>query len=99
MNLRCLEVRRLRGDLIQVFKVRKGFESVKLRGLLAVDSLKSSGPESFIRGHKMRIKSENVPHCLRRKNFFSNRVAFAWNSLPSSCVESVSINQFKDNTD
>ena len=50
----------------------------------------------------MRIRSETVPHCVSRKNFFSNRVAFAWNSLPIRCVESVSINQFKaciDNKD
>ena len=66
---------------------------------MTVDSLK---PVSSIRGHKMRIRSETVPHCVSRKNFFSNRVAFAWNSLPIRCVESVSINQFKaciDNKD
>ena len=102
LNLTSLEVRRLRGDLIQVFKILKGFDSVELSGLLKVDSLKSTGPVSSIRGHKMRIRSETVPHCLSRKNFFSNRVAFAWNSLPIRCVESVTINQFKasiDNTD
>jgi ribonuclease P/MRP protein subunit RPP40 len=102
LNLTSLEVRRLRGDLIQVFKILKGFDSVELSGLLTVDSLKSTGPVSSISGHKMRIRSETVPHCLSRKNFFSNRVAFAWKSLPIRCVESVTINQFKasiDNTD
>jgi ribonucleases P/MRP protein subunit RPP40 len=94
LKLTTLEVRRLRGDLIQVFKILKDFESVELIGLNAVDSLKSSGPVSSIRGHQMRIKSEIVPHCLLRKHFFSNRVVYAWNSLPSRYIESVSINQF-----
>jgi ribonuclease P/MRP protein subunit RPP40 len=102
LNLASLEVRRLRGDLIQVFKILKGFDSVELSSLLTVDSLISTGPVSSIRGHQMRIRNETVLHCLSRKNFFSNRVAFAWNSLPIRCVESVTINQFKasiDNTD
>ena len=38
-------------------------------------------------------------YILRRKNFFSNRVAYAWISLPNSCIKSVSINQFKANID
>ena len=51
-----------------------------------------SGPASVIRGHKMRIKIETVPHCLPRKNFYSNRVACAWNSLSGCWLEYVSIN-------
>jgi hypothetical protein len=97
LNLTTLEVRRLRGDLIQVFKILKGFEKVELNGLLAIDSFNSVGPASVTRGHKMRIKSEKVNNCLSRKNFFSNRIAFAWNSLPESIIESVSINNFKGN--
>jgi ribonucleases P/MRP protein subunit RPP40 len=66
LKLTTLEVRCLRGDLIQVFKILKDFESVELIGLNAVDSLRSSGPASAIRGHQIRVKSEIVPHCLLR---------------------------------
>ena len=72
LKLTTLEVRRLRGDLIKVFKIMKGFEYVELIGLNAVDSIKSLGPGSAVRGHQMRIKSEIVSHCLPRKHFFSN---------------------------
>ena len=70
---------------------------MELRGILSVDSLKSSGPALVTRDHKMLIKSETIPHCLPRKTFYSNRLAFAWNSLPGCCIESVSINKFKAN--
>ena len=39
--LTTLEVRRLRGDPIQVFKMLKGFEIVKLNGILAIDQHQS----------------------------------------------------------
>ena len=47
----------------------------------------------------MRIRSETVPHCLSRKYFFSNKFAFAWNSLAIRCVESATINRFKASID
>jgi ribonuclease P/MRP protein subunit RPP40 len=99
LNLTTLEIRRLRGDLIQVFKIMKGFEVVELSSLSIIDSLEAVGPGSAIRGHKMRIKAETVSNYLPRKNFFSNRVVFAWNRLPNKVIESATINQFKNNLD
>jgi ribonuclease P/MRP protein subunit RPP40 len=99
LNLTTLEIRRLRGDLIQVFKIMKGFEVVELSSLSIIDSLEAVGPASATRGHKMRIKAETVSNYLPRKNFFSNRVVFAWNRLPNKVIESTTINQFKNNLD
>ena len=99
LKLKTLEIRRLRGDLIQVFKILKEFESAVLIGQNAVDSLKLLGSVSAIRGNQMRIKRKILPHCLPRNHFFSNRMVYAWNSLPSRCIEPVSINTFKANTD
>jgi hypothetical protein len=40
LKLTTLDVRKLRGDVIQVFKILKSVEIVELYGLLAIDSLK-----------------------------------------------------------
>jgi hypothetical protein len=48
LKLTTLQVRMLRVDFIQVFKIIKGFEIVELNGLLAIDSLKSVGPAKVL---------------------------------------------------
>jgi hypothetical protein len=69
LNLTTLEVRRLRGDLILIFKIFKGFVKVELNGLLAIHSFNSVGTASVTRGHKMRIRSVKVNNCLSRISF------------------------------
>jgi hypothetical protein len=96
LDLTTLEVRRLRGDLIQQFKIYKGFEIIELKhAQFPAHSINTSGPASNIRGNKHRLQSELVKTCSRRQNFFTNRVIEGWNSLPSEIVESNSIINFK----
>ena len=96
LDLTTLEVRRLRGDLIQQFKISKGLEIIELKqAQYPAHSIGTSGPASNIRGNKHRLQSELVKNCMKRQNFFTNRVVEGWNSLPSEIVESSSINSFK----
>ena len=96
LDLTTLEVRRLRGDLIQQFKISKGLEIIELKqAQFPAHSISTSGLASNIRGNKHRHQSELVKNCMKRQNFFTNRVVEGWNSLPSEIVESSSINSFK----
>ena len=97
LDLTTLEVRRLRGDLIQQFKISKGIEIIDLKNQPPMHSIKTSGPASNIRGEKHRLQSELVRNCMKRQYFFTNRVVDGWNSLPTEVVQSITVNTFKSN--
>ena len=93
LGLYTLEQRRLRGDLIETYKILTGRERVN--------------PETFftratttgkLRGHHLKLF---VPRCRTntRKQFFSVRVVSHWNGLPSKVVEAESVNSFKNRLD
>jgi len=91
-GLTTLTDRRIRGDMIEVFKILKGFSKVKYSNWfkLAVNGR--------TRGHKYKlIKSRSRLDI--RKNFFSQRVINEWNNLPNEVVEAESINTFKNRYD
>ena len=86
-GLISLENRRLRADLLEVFKILKGF--------VKVDPAFMSFRRS--RGHTLKLEKPRARLELRR-HFFSNRVIEAWNSLPlvpGHMVEATSTNMFK----
>ena len=93
LGLSTLEQRRLRGDLIETYKILTGKERVN--------------PEIFftqavttgrLRGHHLKLF---VPRCRTnvRKQFFSVRVVSQWNGLPATVVEAESVNSFKNRLD
>jgi len=91
LKLTTLEVRRERGDLIEVYKIIKGIDKV---GCLQVENKKSYG----LRGHNYKLVKKRfnlkVGQCC-----FSNRVVNQWNSLPNFVVNSENLNAFKRNLD
>ena len=91
LNLTTLEDRRIRGDLIEVYKLVHGFENVDFTQFFHIIT---DGPSTTTRGHQLKIET---PHCRteKRKNFFSIRTINKWNRLPSDVVFSPSINIFK----
>jgi ribonuclease P/MRP protein subunit RPP40 len=91
-GLTTLEKRRERGDLIQVFKIIKGFDKVDCNKFfqLAVNSR--------TRGHKYKIVKVRSRLDIRSK-FFSQRVVNSWNHLPAHVVEADSVNSFKNRLD
>ena len=91
MNLMLLEDRRLRGDLIQSYKLEQGLETVMWHHPLV------TGP--VIGGKRGNIRREIVSSCAQRHNFFTNRVAKPWNQLPDNIVNAPSINSFKAGLD
>ena len=88
LNLFSLEKRRLRGDLIQTFKI--------LRNLGTVDEeMFSIRANSITRGHSLKILKPDSRLDLR-KNFFSHRVVNNWNELSEGVDLIKSIASFKN---
>ena len=91
-GLPTLEARRNRGDLIEVFKMLKGFSKVDYKHYFQlVDN-------SITRGNKYKLAKSRSRLDIR-KYFFSQRVVNEWNKLPDSVVEAESVNSFKNKYD
>ena len=94
LNLYSLEYRRLRGDLIETFKILKGYTRVDISTFFTLfNSLEIS-----TRGHLLKLEKHRF-HCNTRKFFFSNRVVDIWNSLPHDVVSIETVNGFKTKLD
>ena len=92
LGLISLEKRRIRGDLIQAFKIIKGFDKVDSTKFFTFSTLSST------RGHRFKLSKKRTRLELRR-NFFSQRVVNTWNKLPNRVVDVVSVNAFKQALD
>jgi len=91
-GLTTLSERRIRGDLIEVFKILKGFSKVNYNTWFKLSV------NSRTRGHSYKLVKSRSRLDIR-KNFFSHRVVNAWNSLPSEVVEAECVNTFKNRYD
>ena len=82
-----LESRRLRGEMIQVFKFIKGFD-------ITAPNMFFNMSTTGLRGHEFKLYnrafSTNVG-----KFSFSNKIIDDWNSLPQHVVSSNAVNTFK----
>ena len=91
-GLISLEKRRVRGDLIQVFKTLKGIDRVNYKNYFEMQN------SSRTRGHSYKLvkKRSNLDI---RKYFFSQRIVNEWNNLPQVVVDAESVNSFKNRLD
>ena len=92
LGLTTLELRRVRGDMIQVFKFLSSKDALGSCDFLKV----SSGNRT--RGHGSKL-TKVFSRLDIRKFSFSQRVVDEWNSLPHWVVESDSVLAFKVNID
>ena len=90
LGLPTLEYRRLRQDMVCVYKLTKGLEDIDASELL----LPETGQRT--RGHSCKLHKQRT-ETLRTRRFFRHRVVSSWNSLPSYVIDSPSINSFKSN--
>ena len=97
VGLTTLEDRRVRGDMIQTWKILHHYDNVdekvwfRRHGDEAVrDTRSSSSPFNLV---------QQAANTDIRRNFFSSRVVRPWNSLPNAVKSSVSLNSFKSNYD
>jgi len=91
MHLTTLETRRLRGDLIQMFKATRGADIIHWHNKPVWSEPRES--------RRSQLRREIVLSCHQRRNFFINRIANEWNALPDVIVESESGDSFKKKLD
>jgi hypothetical protein len=87
LKLTTLETRRLRGDLIEVFKIVKGFVNVPADFFFTFNNNRTRG--HMYKLHKKRFNTDIG------KYVFSNRVVDVWNRLPNAVVSCITVTSFK----
>ena len=93
LNLYSLEQRRERGDLIETFKILKGFERTQASRFFQL-------ADTDTRGHKLKLFKPRLEKSLKcRADFFSLRVINQWNKLPKYVIGAKSTNAFKNELD
>lgn len=91
-GLPTLKFRRIRGDMIETFKILTGKYDSKVAPNFALVGSTST------RGNDYKLQNARTHYDLR-KHFFTNRVTNIWNSLPNDIVKVDSTNQFKNRLD
>ena len=89
LNLDSLQFRRRRADLIQVFKIINGIDTLDRSNFFEFNQI------SITRGHRFKLLKPRARLNVR-KNFFSHRVINDWNALSSKTISCSSINSFKE---
>ena len=94
LKLPTLAYRRLRGDMIEVYKImHELYDNESAPNFLKWEDVTL---RSGNRGHSLKIFTQRAK---KKKNAFPLRVAEPWNSLPNSVVQARSINSFKNKLD
>jgi len=92
LKLWSLEECRNRSDLMEVFKMYRGFSSILFETFFKLDH------DSRTRGHTAKLKKHRCNTELR-KHFFSERIINWWNKLWQETISATSINSFKQHLD
>lgn len=92
LNLYSLEKRRVRGDMIEVWKIMKGKENVDRAKLFTLDE------NGVTRNNGYKIVGKRFTFDITR-NFFTYRVVEEWNKLPRKVVDSETMDTFKSRLD
>ena len=91
LNLFDLKTRRLRGQLIETFKILKGITNVDYNNLFTLSTNQTRN-----NGYKLELKRYNTTLC---GNYFTYKIANTWNRLPADLVNSNTVEEFKRKLD
>jgi len=92
LGLYLLRRRRLRGDLIETYKILTGEEKI------ASDQLFQKATTTELRRHSLKLYKKSSRRELR-KHSFSQRIVDHWNKLPDDVVSAATISTFKRRLD
>ena len=92
LDMPSLLHRRLRGDMIETYKI--------VTGIWGVDKeiYFKQATNSITRGHCYKLRKQRAKTFLNQ-NKFSNRVINEWNNLPHHIMKSTSVNNLKNLSD
>jgi len=93
LGLTTLEKRRIRGDLIETFKILTDRERVKKEDFFQIRQ-----SEYNLRGHQLSLEVQRSRINIRAR-FFSQRTVRHWNALPDHVISATSVNSFKNRLD
>src|SRR5215469_15367463 len=95
LDIHSLGTRRLRGRLIEIFKILNKFDNVDYKKFFRYDN------NNITRSNDKKLHNlRNRPSVTEvAKNFFTNEVVEKWNGLPLEVVNSTSIDSYKKNLD
>ena len=99
LKLRTLEDRRLRGDMIETYKILTGKSKVSLETWFCLAQEKDDAVNTRATKGFLNLVLLPVPQSDLRKNFFSHRVVPFWNALPDRIKKSNTTNMFKASYD
>jgi hypothetical protein len=89
LNLETLELRRVKFDLVYLFKI--------IHGLVGTDcNIFELSHSLVLRGHNCKFKKPVVNNNIRLHSY-ACRVVDSWNSLPQSAIDSTNVNVFISN--
>ena len=95
VGLTTLEERRVRGDMIEVFKIMHGHDDVDRNTWFSM-----AGDLNLYRTRLSAGLNISIPKVEYggeiRKNFFSHRVVEKWNAIPEYIKCATTVNQFKN---
>ena len=89
-----LKTRRVRGDLIQFYKIQRGLDKVNWKFFRTNETTHTHN----LRGHKAKVTRERTKSTTRH-HFFGNRVSSVWNQLPPGVVDAKNLDNFKAELD
>ena len=89
LKLHSLKGRRIRGDLIQMYKIFNNLDDIEMNSMCM--------PSIYDKTRNQEGKVY-IQHCNtnKRKHFFGNRVAKLWNSLTPNLKRAPTLNSFKN---
>ena len=88
LNITTLKYRRLRGDLIQIYKIIYKHDKVN-NNFIEFSDMNST------RNNYLKLKKNFTKNSIR-SNFLTNRITNTWNKLSIPCKEARDINNFKN---
>ena len=95
-----LKTRRLRGDLIQMFKLVNKMELVNFKKGINYNTKNFGDSIKYnLRRHSKALVREKIRNCNSRFNFFTNIIVNHWNQLPQETIEAKNLNSFKAKLD
>ena len=91
LDMPTLAFRRLRGSMIEVYKMLNIYDKDVAGNLQTTDTI--------TRGHNLKLNVKTAKKVHPKHHAFHNRIANPWNSLPKEVVNSPSLNTFKNRLD